>query len=82
MIKSFIHFIIRPGEFYEEIRNRFERIFLRPNESKTVIFVLPAQDLSFWDVDKKAFVSEPGIFKVMIGSSSEDIRSKGRFKLN
>ena len=60
----------------------FERISLAPNESKTVSFVLPAKDLSFWDVSKKAFVIEPGMFEVMIGSSSVDIKSKGRFMVN
>jgi beta-glucosidase len=59
----------------------FERISLAPNESKTVRFVLAANDLSFWDVSKKAFVVEPGLFEVMIGSSSVDIKSRGRFEV-
>jgi beta-glucosidase len=55
----------------------FERITLQPNESKTVELVFPAKDLAFYDVNKKSFVVEPGIFKLMVGSSSADIKSVG-----
>ena len=57
----------------------FERISLKPKESKTVSFVVPVNDLAFWDVKQKAFVVEPGDFKVKIGSSSEDIKTSGQF---
>ena len=53
----------------------FERVTLHPNESKIVELVFPARDLAFWDVDKQAFVVEPGTFKLMVGSSSTDIKS-------
>jgi beta-glucosidase len=59
----------------------FERITLLPNESKTVDLVFPAKDLAFWDVDKKAFVVEPGTFKLMVGSSSQDIKSTGQVEV-
>ncbi len=60
----------------------FERITLEPGESKDVHFILPAKDLAFWDVGKKAFVVEPGMFEVMIGSSSIEIKSSARFMIN
>ena len=58
---------------------RFERITLEPGESKTVSFDLAAKDLAFWDVNKKTFVVEPGLFTVMVGSSSMDIKSEIHF---
>ena len=61
----------------KELRG-FERISLKPGEKKTVAFWLPAEKLSFWDTNKKAFVVEPGAFDVMVGSSSEDIRIHDR----
>jgi beta-glucosidase len=67
----------RPGK---ELRG-FERVSLKPGERKTVSFSLPAEKLSFWDTNKKAFVVEPGVFDVLIGSSSEDIRAKGQFQV-
>lgn len=59
----------------------FERISLNPGESKKVEFTIPAKELAFWDVNKKAFVVESGQFKVLVGSSSEDIRLKTVFSV-
>ena len=61
----------------KELRG-FERISLKPGEKKTAAFSLPAEKLSFWDTNKKAFIVEPGAFDLMVGSSSEDIRAQGR----
>lgn len=56
----------------------FERIHLLPNESKVVELEFPAKDLAFWSVTTNGFVVEPGEFKLMVGSSSVDIRSAGK----
>ena len=58
----------------------FKRIVLEPDEKKTVNFTLIPQDLAFYDINMDLVV-EPGIFEVMIGSSSEDIRLKGSFEV-
>ena len=52
-----------------------------PDESKTVELVFPAMDLAFYDVNKKSFVVEPGIFKLMAGSSSAAIKSEGEVSI-
>ena len=57
----------------------FNRIHLKPGETKTVRFSVPAQQLAFWDELKKAWAIEPGTFEVMVGRSSEDIRLKSQF---
>jgi len=56
----------------------FKRINLKPNETKKITFELPIEVLAFYDENMK-FVVERGDFKVLIGSSSEDIRLKGNF---
>jgi len=58
---------------------RFRRITLKPNESKTVSFNLPASELSFYDIKSNDFIVEPGEFEIQIGSSSEDIRLRKTF---
>jgi beta-glucosidase len=65
----------------KELRG-FERISLKSGESKTVSFLLQAEKLAFWSSDKKAFVTEPGAFEIMVGSSSEDIRLKGQITVS
>ncbi len=52
---------------------KFNRIHLNPNEETTVSFTLTADDLSIIN-DKFERVVEPGLFTVMIGSSSVDIK--------
>ena len=65
---------------YVKVLRGFERIHLKPGEEKEVSFVLTPQDLGLWKRDNR-FVVEPGGFTVMVGSSSEDIRLKGRFEV-
>lgn len=56
----------------------FKRISLKPGESGTVNFKLDSKELMLWNRQMKQVV-EPGEFKVMVGSSSEDIRARGSF---
>ena len=58
----------------------FEKISLAAGEKKTVKFRLTPEHLSFLDKNLE-WVVEPGMFKVMIGSSSEDIRLNGEFEV-
>lgn len=65
---------------YEKNLRGFARVTLAPRETKTVTFKLTPADLALWNREMK-FVVEPGSFRVMIGSSSEDIRVKGDFEI-
>jgi beta-glucosidase len=65
---------------YEKNLRGFDRVHLKPGESRTVTFTLTPEDLSLWDRDMR-FVLEPGMFKIMIGASSEDIRLTGEFSI-
>jgi beta-glucosidase len=56
----------------------FQRITLKPGESGVVKFKIDNKELMLWNRQMKQVV-EPGEFKVMIGSSSEDIRAQGSF---
>ncbi len=65
---------------YETQLRGFERINLKPGETKTLTFMLSPDDLSLLDKDMKRLV-EPGKFEVLIGSSSEDIRIRKAFTI-
>jgi len=65
---------------YEKNLRGFQRVLLKPGETKTISFTLTPADLSLWDRNMK-FVVEPGMFRVMIGASSEDIKLKGEFEI-
>jgi beta-glucosidase len=53
----------------------FKRVFIKAGETKTVDIRLKAEDLAYWNVTKHAFIVESGSIKLMIGSSSADIRA-------
>jgi beta-glucosidase len=50
----------------------FEKISLKPGESKTVSFKITEEDLKFYNTALK-FVAESGDFKVYIGGNSRDV---------
>lgn len=58
----------------------FKRVILKPGEKKSVVFRFFPEQLAFYDRNMNLIV-EPGSFKVMIGSSSENIRLKDEFKV-
>ena len=49
----------------------FQRVSLRPGETKTVTFSVTPDLLAFYDVNMK-YVVEPGEFVIMVGNSSRD----------
>jgi beta-glucosidase len=60
----------------------FKRITLQPNETGSVTIPLNAQDLAYWDTHLKKFVVEKDKIQLLIGSSSEDIRSQQTISIN
>ncbi|WP_200977281.1 glycoside hydrolase family 3 N-terminal domain-containing protein [Echinicola sp. 20G] len=58
----------------------FERVALAPGETKTVTFTIGPDDLELLDKNMNWTV-EPGLFEVMIGSSSEDIKLRQEFEI-
>ncbi|MEJ8302457.1 glycoside hydrolase family 3 C-terminal domain-containing protein [Saccharibacillus sacchari] len=52
----------------------FERIRVPAGQSVTVSFELPVRELAFWDVSRDRFCVESGVYTLLIGSSSADIR--------
>lgn len=63
---------------YEKNLRGFERVTLKPGEKKTITFTLVGDDFKLWNRQMQ-HVIEPGEFRIMVGSSSEDIRLQGSF---
>ncbi|SKA13669.1 beta-glucosidase BglX [Sediminibacterium ginsengisoli] len=75
-IRDMVASVVRP---VKELKG-FQKIMLRPGESKTISFRLTEADLSFYNNDLKK-ITEAGTFKLMIGSASNDIRLEKSFEL-
>jgi beta-glucosidase len=59
----------------------FDRVELKPGESKDVALTLDRRSMSFYDPALKDWATEPGEFEVLLGASYRDIRLKGSFRL-
>jgi beta-glucosidase len=57
----------------------FARVTLAPGEQRTVRFTLAHAQVALWKAGK--WVIEAGTIEVMVGSSSADIRQRGRFSV-
>ncbi|SDW63979.1 beta-glucosidase [Hydrobacter penzbergensis] len=51
----------------------FQKIFLKAGESKTISFTIGAADLKFYNTNMK-YASEPGKFKLFIGTNSQEVK--------
>lgn len=58
----------------------FRKILLIANESKTITFIIDKEKLSFYNNDLH-WGTEPGRFKIMVGTSSRDIKLTDYFEL-
>lgn len=54
----------------------FQKVFLKKGETRTVEFTLTEKDLRFYNSNLK-FASEPGDFKVYVGTSSANTLEAG-----
>jgi len=81
VVQLYIRDVISSVTTPEKALKSFARVGLQPGETKEVIFRLNAKDaLSIWNRQMQ-YVVEPGEFKIMIGSSSDDIRLNGSFEV-
>ena len=54
----------------------FEKVFLKPGESKAVVIALNADSFSSWDEESHGWKIVPGTYTISVGASSRDIREK------
>ncbi len=59
----------------------FEKVSLKPGETKTVTFTIGTDALSYFDAKRHQWVAEPGQFVAHIAAASDDVRSSVKFEL-
>ncbi|HEV2416931.1 MAG TPA: glycoside hydrolase family 3 C-terminal domain-containing protein [Terriglobia bacterium] len=65
----------------EEQLEGFDRVRLKPGETKTVTFPLPVEQLASWDMSTHRFAVKAGAYDIMVGSASDDIRQKAELQI-
>jgi beta-glucosidase len=71
-IRDMVASVVRP---VKELKG-FQKIFLKKGESKTLKFIITADDLKFYNNELK-YAAEPGEFKIFIGTSSAEVKEAG-----
>jgi beta-glucosidase len=59
----------------------FEKVWLKPGETRTVTFELDESAFAFYDVSNKRWAAAPGAYDILVGSSSRELRAKGQFTI-
>ncbi len=61
----------------------FQRMDLKPGQSKRVVFTLPYSEQAFWywDENRRKFALDPGTAKILLGNSSANISLTGEVTL-
>jgi len=68
--------VVRPVKELEA----FRKVTLAPGETQTVTFMLAPRALAYYDSHRHDWVSTPGTHRILIGSSSRDIRLERDFE--
>jgi beta-glucosidase len=55
----------------------FQKVYLRPGESKKETIILDRRSLAHFNLSTHAWDVAPGVYRILVGSSSQDIRLKG-----
>lgn len=80
VVQLYISDLMSSVTTYASLLRGFERIQLRPGETKTVHFELTPDDLALLNKDMHRVV-EPGEFEIRIGQSSKDIVLKQKIEV-
>ena len=59
----------------------FSKVELKPGETRHVSILLNKRALSYFDVTSEDWKAEPGVFNILVGSSSQNIALKGQLTL-
>jgi beta-glucosidase len=69
------------GKPVKELKGYIKTRLLLPGTKQTISFTIEKRDLSSFDESKSAWIAEKGLYKIMIGASSNDIKLNTSFNL-
>lgn len=76
VVQLYVRDVLSSVTTYEKNLAGFERVYLKPGETKEITFPIDRKALELLNADMH-WVVEPGEFTLMIGASSTDIRLNG-----
>jgi beta-glucosidase len=55
----------------------YQRVYLRPGRSTRLTITLTRRSFSVWDTASQSWRTTPGLYRILVGASSRDIRLRG-----
>jgi beta-glucosidase len=81
IVQLYVHDVKSTFARPEKELKAFEKIELKPKQTKTVTFVLDREAFWYFNDAKNTWDTEAGEFEILVGASSRDIRSREIFTL-
>ncbi len=69
--------VLRP----EKELKGFEKLYLEPNEEKTVEITISHEDLKYYNICLRKWHLESGVYSILVGASSGDIRLNAEYSV-
>jgi beta-glucosidase len=79
VVQAYVHDVKSRLPRPEKELAAFEKVFLQPGETKHISLNLNKYSVGYYDTELKAWIAEEGVFKVLVGASSADIRYASSF---
>lgn len=81
VVQAYVHDVkSRLPRPVKELR-AFARVFLEPGQTETVEMSIDKHAVGYWDTSLDAWIAEEGVFEVLVGASSQDIRQTAQFEV-
>lgn len=77
VVQLYVNDVLSSVTTYEKVLRGFDRVPLKPGESKRIEFTLDPASLALIDRHRE-WVVEPGDFKIMVGAASDKIKLNGK----
>lgn len=79
VVQLYLHDVVASVERPAKELKGFDKVHLKPGESKKVNISLTKRDLSFWDVNRNDWLAESGEFEILLGNSLDNLTLSERF---
>jgi beta-glucosidase len=80
VVQLYVGFPRGTGEPPKQLK-AYKRVQLKPGHSARVTLYLTERDLSSWNAARNRWTTHTGLYRIMIGSSSRDIRTRAAIRL-
>jgi beta-glucosidase len=74
IVQGYIHDLKSRLPRPEKELQSFDKVFLKPGQTKDATLTLDKYSVGYYDTDVPGWIAEEGVFEVLIGASSADIR--------